>query len=103
MLNRVWPRAQPQATPIEVSSAKPIASLEGMIVAAAKKVGKGQVYYFGTNLGASIAAFACMYAPIDPAYTGLRPGYQEGFWVGLGLADIRSNVGARRGSVSIPA
>jgi hypothetical protein len=43
-------------TPIEVTSAKPIATFEGMTVAATKKVGKGQVYYFGTNLGASIAA-----------------------------------------------
>jgi len=43
-------------TPIEVISAKPIATFEGMTVAAAKKVGKGQVYYFGTNLGGSIAA-----------------------------------------------
>jgi hypothetical protein len=43
-------------TPIEVTSAKPIATFEGMTVAATKKVGKGQVYYFGTNLGGSIAA-----------------------------------------------
>ena len=41
-------------TPIEVTTAKPIATFEGMAVAATKKVGKGQVYYFGTNLGASI-------------------------------------------------
>ncbi|HTS71592.1 MAG TPA: beta-galactosidase [Terriglobia bacterium] len=43
-------------TPIETTSAKPIATFEGMTVAATKKVGKGQVYYFGTNLGASINA-----------------------------------------------
>ena len=43
-------------TPIEVSSASPIARCEGFPVAAMKKVGKGWVYYFGTNLGASIAA-----------------------------------------------
>jgi beta-galactosidase len=43
-------------TPIEVSTAKPIGAFEGMTVAATKKVGKGQVYYFGTNLGASIAS-----------------------------------------------
>ena len=41
-------------TPITVSSAKVIASYESTPVAAFKKVGKGQVYYFGTNLGASI-------------------------------------------------
>ena len=43
-------------TPIEITSAKPIATFEGMTVAATKNVGKGQVYYFGTNLGASIAS-----------------------------------------------
>lgn len=36
------------------TSAKVIASYESMAVAAVKKVGKGQVYYVGTNLGASI-------------------------------------------------
>jgi beta-galactosidase GanA len=41
-------------TPITVSSAKVIASYESTPVAAVKKVGKGQVYYFGTNMGASI-------------------------------------------------
>jgi len=43
-------------TPIEITSATPIARYQSMTVAATKKVGKGQVYYFGTNLGASIAA-----------------------------------------------
>jgi beta-galactosidase len=41
-------------TPITTSSAKVIASYESTPVAATKKVGKGQVYYIGTNLGASI-------------------------------------------------
>ena len=41
-------------TPIEVSSARPIGKFEHMTVAATKKVGQGEVYYFGTNLGASI-------------------------------------------------
>jgi beta-galactosidase len=41
-------------TPITLSSAKVIASYESTPVAAARKVGKGQVYYIGTNLGASI-------------------------------------------------
>jgi hypothetical protein len=41
-------------TPITTSSAKVIASYESTAVAATKKVGKGQVYYIGTNLGASI-------------------------------------------------
>jgi beta-galactosidase GanA len=41
-------------TPITVSSAKVIAVYESTPVAATKKLGKGQVYYIGTNLGASI-------------------------------------------------
>jgi beta-galactosidase GanA len=41
-------------TPITVSSAKVIASYESTPVAAVKKVGRGQMYYIGTNLGASI-------------------------------------------------
>jgi hypothetical protein len=43
-------------TPIEVTSAEVIATSQGLTVGARKKVGKGWVYYFGTNLGASIAA-----------------------------------------------
>jgi beta-galactosidase GanA len=43
-------------TPIEISSASCIATCQGLPVAAMKKLGKGQVYYFGTNLGASIEA-----------------------------------------------
>lgn len=41
-------------TPITVSSATVIGSYASTPVAATKKVGKGQVYYVGTNLGASI-------------------------------------------------
>jgi hypothetical protein len=41
-------------TPITVSSATVIARYQDTPVAAMKKVGKGQVYYFGTNMGASI-------------------------------------------------
>jgi beta-galactosidase GanA len=41
-------------TPIAPASAKVIAMYESTPVAAMKKVGKGQVYYVGTNLGASI-------------------------------------------------
>jgi hypothetical protein len=76
-------------TPIEVTSAKPIATFEGMNVAATKKVGKGQVYYFGTNLGASIAAGsdagidllrAIITKVVKPPVTGgkLRPRLVEG-------------------------
>jgi beta-galactosidase len=41
-------------TPISVSSATVIGSYESIPTAATKKLGKGQVYYVGTNLGASI-------------------------------------------------
>jgi beta-galactosidase GanA len=41
-------------TPLAVSSARVIASYESLAVAVVKKVGKGQVYFVGTNLGASI-------------------------------------------------
>jgi beta-galactosidase len=41
-------------TPITASSAKVIATYQGIPVATVKKVGKGEVYYIGTNLGASI-------------------------------------------------
>jgi beta-galactosidase GanA len=41
-------------TPITITSAQVIATYESTPVAATKKVGKGQVFYVGTNLGASI-------------------------------------------------
>lgn len=43
-------------TPISTSGATPIAKSNALTVGATKKVGKGQVYYIGTNLGASITA-----------------------------------------------
>ena len=48
-------KARTYLTPIEVSSATPIASYSGLTVGARKRLGKGQVYYFGTNLGSAIA------------------------------------------------
>jgi beta-galactosidase len=49
-------RANTYLTPLEITTATPIGKYQDMTVAAMKKVGGGQVYYFGTNLGASIAA-----------------------------------------------
>jgi len=49
-------KANTYLTPITVASATPIGRYQDMTVAATKKVGAGQVWYFGTNLGASIAA-----------------------------------------------
>ncbi len=41
-------------TPLTVTSAKVIATYDSTPVAATRKVGKGQVFYIGTNLGAAI-------------------------------------------------
>ena len=49
-------KAHTYLTPIEITSATPIAKYQSFTVGAKKKFGKGQVYYIGTNLGASIAA-----------------------------------------------
>ncbi len=49
-------KARTFLTPIEIIDATPIARHQGLTVGAKKKVGRGQVYYFGTNLGASINA-----------------------------------------------
>jgi beta-galactosidase len=49
-------KAHTYLTPIEVLSAIPIATCHQWTVASMKQVGKGKVYYFGTNFGASIFA-----------------------------------------------
>ncbi len=51
---RVQVQANTFLTPISVTDATSIARYRDMTVAAMKKVGKGEVYYVGTNLGASI-------------------------------------------------
>lgn len=43
-------------TPIVIASSKPIATSNGMPLAARKKVGKGEVFYIGTSLGAALHA-----------------------------------------------
>lgn len=47
-------KAHTYLTPLTISSATVLAKYDSKPVAAMKKVGQGQVYYFGTNLGASI-------------------------------------------------
>jgi len=49
-------KAHTYLTPITVTTARAIATCQGLPVAAASKIGKGTVYYLGTNLGASITA-----------------------------------------------
>jgi beta-galactosidase len=53
---RTLVKAHTFLTPIDITSATPIAAYQDLTVGARKTVGKGQVYYVGTNLGASIAA-----------------------------------------------
>ena len=76
-------------TPLEINSATPIAKYQDMTVAAMKKVGGGQVYYFGTNFGGSIAAGsdngieilrAIVTRVVQPKVTGgkIRPRLVEG-------------------------
>lgn len=52
--SRISVKANTYLTPITLSSATAIATCQGQTVAAMKKIGKGTVYYIGTNLGASI-------------------------------------------------
>lgn len=47
-------RAHSFLTPVTVATATPIARYRDLTVAVHKKVGKGEVFYVGTNLGASI-------------------------------------------------
>jgi hypothetical protein len=76
-------------TPVEIISATPIARCKEFPVAVTKQVGKGQVYYIGTNLGASIAAGddegirllrAIIYSAVSPPVSSnkLRPRLLEG-------------------------
>jgi beta-galactosidase len=86
---RVQVRANTYLTPIEITSATPIATCMGLTVAAKKQVGKGEVYYLGTNVGASIAmgndagidllrAIITPAAPPAVSSTKLRPRLIEG-------------------------
>ncbi len=53
---KVSVQANTYLTPIEITSAIPIATCMDQTVASTKRVGKGRVYYLGTNLGASMEA-----------------------------------------------
>lgn len=55
-LSSVRVKARRFVTPIEITSATAIATCQGLMVGAKKQVGKGQIFYIGTNLGASITA-----------------------------------------------
>ena len=49
-------RAHTFLTPLKIGSADPIARSHGHTVACRKALGDGQIFYFGTNLGAGITA-----------------------------------------------
>lgn len=49
-------RAETYLVPLRLLDAEPIAECHGHTVGVRKQVGKGTVYYFGTNLGAAIAS-----------------------------------------------
>jgi beta-galactosidase len=49
-------KARTFVTPLEITSAAAIATCQSFTVGARKQVGKGHIFYIGTNLGASIAA-----------------------------------------------
>jgi beta-galactosidase len=100
-------------TPLEVTSAQPIAKYQDMIVAATNKVGKGRVYYFGTNLGASIAAGseggiellrAIITKVVKPAVAGgkVRPRLVEGKKQSL-LVVFNDHASDQTASLKLPA
>ena len=100
-------------TPLEVTSAETIATYKGMKVAVRKQVGKGWVYYFGTNLGASIAAGsnsgieilrAIVGKSIKPAITGgsVRPRLVEGKNQSL-LAVFNDHVTDQTATLKLPS
>jgi beta-galactosidase GanA len=99
--------------PLEVTSAETIATCRGMKVAVRKHVGKGWVYYIGTNLGASIAAGsddgielfrAIVGKTIQPAIAGgkLRPRLIEGKTRSL-LAVFNDHVTDQSAALKLPA
>jgi beta-galactosidase GanA len=86
---RVQVRSHTYLTPIEITSATPIATCMNLTVGAKKQVGKGVMYYFGTNVGASIVmgndagidllrAIITPVAPPAVSSTKLRPRLIEG-------------------------
>jgi beta-galactosidase len=104
--------ARTYITPITVSGATVLARYESMPVAAKKNVGQGQVYYIGTNLGASIGtgdagAMALMHAIIasraQPPVTAenVRPRLIEGAGRAL-LTVFNEGPEDRDASIKIP-
>jgi beta-galactosidase len=100
-------------TPLEITSATAIATCQGRPVAATKKVGRGEVFYFGTNLGASITAGhsggiellrAIIRRVVQPAVTAgkLRPRLIQGAGQSL-LLVFNDTAGKQMARVSLPS
>ena len=100
-------------TPLTIGSATMIAKYESTPVAAMKKVGRGQVYYFGTNLGASIEAGdqgglelvrTILRSVVQPAVTAekVRPRLIEGSKRSL-LVVFNDGVEDQAASIQLPA
>ena len=97
-------RAHTYLTPIRTTGAIPIAECDGKSVAAVKVVGRGQVYYFGTDLGAAIdegdagaldlvGSLLRRYAPANVTGDQLRPRILAGARGALLVRDCREAVG----------
>ncbi len=100
-------------TPLTIGSATVIAKYEDTPVAVMKKVGRGQVYYFGTNLGASIEAGdqaglelvrTILKSVVQPAVTAekVRPRLMEGSQRSL-LLVFNDSIEDQAASIQLPA
>lgn len=106
-------KADTYLTPIEISSATPIGTCRQWTVAAMKRVGKGMVYYFGTNLGGSIAKgdpggidllralVADVVRPAVSSSGALRPRLIQGSTSGL-LTVFNYSDSEQRATITVP-
>jgi beta-galactosidase len=105
-------KAHTYLTPLEITSATAIATCQGQPVAARKKVGRGEVFYFGTNLGGSITAGnaggiallrAIIRGAVQPVVTSdkLRPRLIEGAGRGL-LLVFNDTTGEQTARIKLP-
>ena len=107
-------KANTYLTPIDITSATPIATCKKWTVAAMKNVGRGRMYYFGTNFGASIAAGdsggidvlrAVISGVVQPPATSsgkLRPRLIHGSGRGL-LAVFNDTAQDQKATITLPA
>jgi beta-galactosidase len=100
-------------TPLEVTSATVIGSYQGLPVAVKKKVGRGEIYYFGTNLGGRLEqddpgamqllrSIVERVAQAEVTATGLRPRLVRGERQSL-LMVFNDTTQDQTGRVALPA